>query len=99
MARMDKKVAVVGAGNMGGALIASLVQSNLLATDSVTAVDISESILSQHREALGVDTARDLDGALDDQDVIILGVKPQVWRGRFSSFSVSSSKVSSCDTS
>ena len=83
---MNKKVAVVGAGNMGGALIESLVQSGLLAADSVTAVDIAEPVLLQHRKALGVGTAANLDEGLDDQDLIILGLKPQVWEEAVSSW-------------
>jgi pyrroline-5-carboxylate reductase len=79
MAHIDKRVAVVGAGNMGGALIAGLVQSGLLAADRVTAVDVSDALLSRHRETLGVATAGALDSALAEQDVIVLGVKPQVW--------------------
>jgi len=86
MAHMDKRVAVVGAGNMGGALIAGLVQSDLLAADRVTAVDISDTILSRHREVLGVDTAASLDDTLEVQDLIMLGVKPQVWEEAVSSW-------------
>ena len=75
----DKRIAVVGAGNMGGALIAGLVQSGVLPPERVTAVDIDDALLASHRRALGVNTARDAAAAASEQDVVVLGLKPQVW--------------------
>jgi pyrroline-5-carboxylate reductase len=75
----DKNIAVVGAGNMGGALIAGLVQSGTLPPERVTAVDIDAALLDEHRQTLGVNTSRDAAAVAAEQDVVVLGLKPQVW--------------------
>lgn len=75
----DIRIAVVGAGNMGGALIAGLVQSGALPPEQVTAVDIDDELLRSHRRTLGVNTIRDAAAAAAEQDVVVLGLKPQVW--------------------
>ena len=76
----NKKIAVVGAGNMGGALIAGLVQSNLLPSDRITAVDVLEAPLEKLRSAFGVKVSQSVQEAVKSQDVVVLAVKPQVWR-------------------
>ncbi len=75
----DKHVAVIGAGNMGGALIAGLVQSGALPPERMTAVDIDDDLLESHRRTLGVKTVRDATSVAAEQDVVVLGLKPQVW--------------------
>ena len=75
----DKRIAVVGAGNMGGALIAGLVQSGALPPERVTAVDIDDELLGSHRRILGVNAVRDAAAVAAEQDVVVLGLKPQVW--------------------
>ncbi len=84
--RMDRRVAVLGTGNMGGALMAGMIRSGLVPPDRVTAIDVSEALLSQHREALGVATDRTMDAVAADQDVIVLALKPQVWETAVASF-------------
>ena len=77
---MDKRIAVVGAGNMGGALIAGMVRSGLVSPERVTAVDISEPVLEGHRSSLGVATSSSTAEILAGQDVVLLGLKPQIWK-------------------
>ncbi len=75
-----KKIAVIGAGNMGGALITGLVRSGEVNPEQITAVDLVESILEQHRVNLQVKISRDARGVVGDQDIVILGIKPQGWQ-------------------
>jgi pyrroline-5-carboxylate reductase len=74
-----KTIAIVGAGNMGGALITGLVESGLLPPDSVTAVDIDLEILESHRSRLGVTTCTDARVAVSGKDLVVLSLKPQIW--------------------
>ena len=76
----DRRVAVIGAGNMGGALITGMARSGGLPPEQITAVDVVESILEGHRTTLGVRTSRDAREAVGGQDVIVLGLKPQSWQ-------------------
>jgi len=71
----DKSIAVVGAGNMGGALIRGLVSS--VAPESVTAVDIDGSLLQRLRDEVGVRTSEDALDAVRGADVIVIAIKPQ----------------------
>ncbi len=75
----SKSIAVIGAGNMGGALISGLAQSGAVAPERVTAVDIDTTLLEAHRTALGVNTSRDAASAAAEHDVVVLGLKPQIW--------------------
>ncbi len=75
----NKRIAVVGAGNMGGALISGLVQSGTVPPERVTAVDIDAALLEAHHRALGVNTSRDAAAVAPEQDVVVLGLKPQMW--------------------
>lgn len=74
------KIGVVGAGNMGGALMAGWIRSGHISPTAITAIDIVADLLAQRKEALGVQIATDVRSVIAEQDVIFLGVKPQYWR-------------------
>jgi pyrroline-5-carboxylate reductase len=81
MSALDgKTTAVIGAGNMGGALISGLVESGLMPPESVTAVDIDDDILLGHESRLGVATSKDAGTAVKGKDVVVLSLKPQIWK-------------------
>jgi pyrroline-5-carboxylate reductase len=73
-----KRVAFLGAGNMGEALIKGLTQGGLVPADSITAADPRaehlEEIAKRYRIRAVADNAALVTGA----DVIILAVKPQI---------------------
>ncbi len=73
---MHKKVAFIGAGNMAKALIHGLMEAGTAAAN-LRAADISESQLAP-LAAAGVRTSLDNQAAIDDAEVIVLAVKPQV---------------------
>ncbi len=69
------RIAVVGAGNMGGAIARGLVKAGTVRAADVTVSDISETIL-QGFSKLGCNTTRDNQAAVQGADVVFVVVKP-----------------------
>lgn len=80
IAMKNKKIAVIGAGNMGGALMAGWIRSGEIAPEDITAVDLIAEVLDQRRRELGVQVAGDAREVVGHQDIVVLGVKPQFWK-------------------
>jgi pyrroline-5-carboxylate reductase len=70
---MNDKIAVIGAGMMGGAIVKSLLKSGY--SGKITAVDIQPEKLKE-QEKLGVAVSTDSRKAAADADVIFICVKP-----------------------
>ena len=70
------KIGIVGAGNMGEALLEGLVAAGGVAAEHITAVDIRTHLLQPLRER-GIRTSTVIESAVCNQDVVVLGVKPQ----------------------
>jgi pyrroline-5-carboxylate reductase len=70
---MNDKIAVIGAGMMGGAIIKSLLKSGY--KGKITAVDIQPERLKE-QEKLGVAVTTDQRKAAADSDIIFIVVKP-----------------------
>jgi pyrroline-5-carboxylate reductase len=79
-------IAVIGAGNMGGALMAGWVRSGQIVPEHLTAVDVVADLLTQRQTELGVRISTDALAIIDAQDIIFLGVKPQYWLSTVASF-------------
>src|SRR5204863_9963089 len=74
----DKKLAVLGAGKLGGILLRAYLKQGLFAAKHVTAtVKHGEKATALAKE-LGVAVTNDNRKAVKDADIILLGVKPQV---------------------
>ncbi len=74
----DKKLAVLGAGKLGGILLRAYLKQRLFSPKRVTAtVKHGEKALSLGKE-LGVFVTNDNRKAVKGADIIVLGVKPQV---------------------
>src|SRR6266850_3884760 len=74
----DKKLAVIGAGKLGGILLRAYLKQGLFLAKRVTAtVKHSEKATALAKE-LGVSVTNDNRKAVKDADIILLGVKPQV---------------------
>lgn len=73
------KIAVIGAGNMGGALMTGWIRSGHIDPKQIMAVDVVEALLDQRKAELGVQVSSDAGSAVAGQDVVFLGVKPQYW--------------------
>lgn len=73
------KVAVIGAGNLGGALAAGLLRSGLVSADSIVAADRSEERLASLRADHGLTrTTTDNQQAVEGADVVVIAVKPHI---------------------
>ena len=70
------KIGLVGCGNMGGGLVEGILDRGLAKPSQFTAVDVREAALKPLAQ-LGVHTSRETRDAVVDQDVVIIGVKPQ----------------------
>jgi pyrroline-5-carboxylate reductase len=70
---MNDKVAVIGSGMMGGAIISSLVKGGY--EGKITAVDIQTDRLKEF-EALGVNTSSDNKKSASEADIVFIIVKP-----------------------
>ncbi len=71
------RVAVIGGGNMGGAIVRGMVQGKLLNSEHISVSDINETILMQLKEfAPELATTSSNLVAIEKADVIILAVKP-----------------------
>ena len=83
---INKKIAVIGAGNMGGALMAGWIRSGEIAPENITAVDLIAEVLDQRKRELGVHVAADAREVVGHQDIVVLGVKPQFWKQTIEGF-------------
>lgn len=71
----NKKIAVIGVGNMGGAIITGLIKSGFVAASDIFVFDTRQSVLADFKEA-GVTVACQSYDAARNADVIIVAVKP-----------------------
>ncbi|MGA8605450.1 MAG: prephenate dehydrogenase/arogenate dehydrogenase family protein, partial [Candidatus Sulfotelmatobacter sp.] len=73
-----KKVAVLGAGKMGGILLQALLKNGLLAPELTTATVAHEERAREISTKLGIPVGTNNLQAARDADVILIAVKPQV---------------------
>ncbi len=75
-ARVSGKVAMLGAGKMGGILLSAFVSSGLLARDQIVATTAHAERAAALEARLGIRSLTDNFEAVQGADLIILGVKP-----------------------
>ena len=80
MSIKDKKVAFLGAGNMGEAIIKGLLQTGLVPAASIAATDARADRLQQMVAQYGIRAAASNPALVAEADVVILAVKPQIMR-------------------
>ncbi len=73
----DKKLAVLGAGKLGGILLRAYLKQGLFGAKRVTATVKHEEKAAALAKELGVAVTNDNRKAVEDADIILLGVKPQ----------------------
>lgn len=71
-----KKAAVVGLGNIGGAILSGIVSGGILPTEALSGADKAEACRLK-AESLGVKAFSEPSEAVGDADLVILAVKPQ----------------------
>jgi pyrroline-5-carboxylate reductase len=74
--RIDKRVAMLGAGKMGSILIEGLLRSGRFAPEQITATVQHENRAAALAERLKVSVTTDNAAAARDADLIFIGVKP-----------------------
>ena len=78
MSIKGKRVAFLGAGNMGEALIKGLTQGGLVPAGSISAADPRAEHLGQIAKRYGIQVVADNAALVTGADVVILAVKPQI---------------------
>ena len=73
----DRKLAVLGAGKMGVALLRGLLEAEAIEIENVTVTAGHQPRLDLLRETFGVGTTLSNQAAAESADIIILSVKPQ----------------------
>lgn len=73
----NRKIAFIGAGNMGEALLGGLLKSELTPPQNIMATDVREHRLEEIRDKWRINATGDNRQAVEFADVIVLCVKPQ----------------------
>ncbi|MGD9183303.1 MAG: pyrroline-5-carboxylate reductase, partial [Desulfobacterales bacterium] len=74
----NKKIGIIGTGNMGEALVSGLVGSGSSKPEHITCTDVREAKLKVVQEKYGVQTTANNLEAVANSDILIYAVKPQI---------------------
>jgi pyrroline-5-carboxylate reductase len=74
----DKKICIIGTGNMGEALVSGLISSASSKPKNIICTDVREAKLKAIQENYGVQTMLDNLDAVAISDIVIYAVKPQI---------------------
>ena len=78
---LNKKLAVIGAGKIGAAIVRGAVKADLVSKDQILASDVSEALRQAAERELGIKTTSDNKAACAFADIVVLAVKPQILDG------------------
>ncbi len=90
--KIKRKICILGAGNMGEALIKGMLSGGLYTKKEIIASDISEDRLAHIRSRYGIETTRDNATATDSSEFIVIAVKPFAVKSLMEEISPSLSK-------
>ena len=74
----DKRICIIGTGNMGEALISGLISSASSKPENIICSDVREATLKAIQKEYGVRTTSSNPDAVADSDSVIYAVKPQI---------------------
>ncbi|MGD8443751.1 MAG: pyrroline-5-carboxylate reductase [Desulfobacterales bacterium] len=74
----DKKIAILGVGNMGEALVSGLIGSKSSAPKNIICTDVRQSKLDEIKSTYNVRTTGNNLQAVTEADIVIYAVKPQI---------------------
>ncbi len=74
----NKKISIIGTGNMGEALLSGLISSGSSDPKNIICTDVRENKLKTIQEKYGVHTTSDNVKAVETSEIIIYAVKPQI---------------------
>ena len=78
MVLAGRRLALIGAGNMGEALVRGLINANLIKAQNVVCTAPRAERRAELEKTYGVSATADNVAALKDADIVLLGVKPQI---------------------
>ncbi len=84
---MMKKLGIIGAGNMGRAIMAGVIQAGLFDADKVMVSDMDPLTLESVRKDHGVQVTQDSRDVMVQSDLVVAAVKPNVICGVLSQIS------------
>lgn len=74
---IDRKLALIGGGNMGEAILKGLIAAHLIAPQDIAVTDVIQARVAYLRETYAVQALTDNAKAVSEADLIILALKPQ----------------------
>ena len=74
----DKKIGIIGTGNMGEALISGLIHSRSSIPEHIICSDIRRDKLKSIKEAYGVTTTSSNTNVVNASEIVIYAIKPQI---------------------
>ena len=74
----DKKIAIIGAGNMGEALVSGLIGSGSSVPKNIICTDVRQNKLDAFKSKYKVRITSDNTKAVAEADIIVYAVKPQI---------------------
>jgi len=74
----DKKISILGTGNMGEAIVSGLVSSGSTRPENIICTDVREDQLVSVKEKYGVVTTTGNVEAIEASEIVIYAVKPQI---------------------
>ncbi|EKQ57757.1 MULTISPECIES: pyrroline-5-carboxylate reductase [unclassified Clostridium] len=77
---MNKKVGFIGCGNMGSAMVGGLIKSGFLKADDIIVSTKTEASSKRLKEQFEVETTLDSATVAKESDVIILAIKPFMFK-------------------
>lgn len=74
----NKKICIIGTGNMGQALVSGLIGSGSSSPEKIICTDVREAKLKAMQKEYGVQTTTNNPEAVTNSDIVIYAVKPQI---------------------
>lgn len=76
---MNKKIAFIGGGNMGSAMISGILSSNLCTPEQITVSDPMQATLDRLSATHHIQVTSDNVAAVKNSDIIFLSIKPHMY--------------------
>lgn len=73
---LNKKMCLIGGGNMGGALLRGILKSGMTSAENMSVIDIHLGKLETFKKQYGITIGKDPKPAVAAADIVILAVKP-----------------------
>ncbi len=82
---INRKIAIIGTGNLGGSLARGLVKKEVVAAKNITVTNLSLDLVQEFKDELDVNITTDNIEAVKNSDMVFVAVKPHAAPKVFSS--------------